>query len=93
MSSVVLAYDGFANGGEFFAEIRRGDGIELWWTDGVVNEWSEGYPSVALAVLRLGVLIAAATEDRFFSLDAERFTRSAMNLGGVLAGFIEDNLD
>lgn len=38
----------------------------LWWTDGVVNEWTEHYDSLALALLRVAVLDRCVESDLSF---------------------------
>jgi hypothetical protein len=87
----------------FIAEVQQTEGFTLWWTDGVANEWEETYPTPAQAVVRLGLLIAAADEEneclgasrgpRFFSHDASRFARSCEGLGDALDMFIDSQLE
>lgn len=62
------------------AEIRYvGDGFELHWTDYVVNDWTELYPTLALACARLALLMACADTDfeLFFDTHERDFVASA----------------
>jgi hypothetical protein len=83
----------------FVAEVHEtGEGFTLWWHDFVVNDWEETYPTMAQAVVRLGILIAAgdvAEPDvaRFFAGDAAQFSRSCEGLGDALAMFIDSQLE
>ena len=64
---------------EFFS--RTGEkSYKLTWTDYVVNEWTEYYPSVSLALARVSVLSECLEDDRVFekghldfTFDASRF--------------------
>jgi hypothetical protein len=53
---------------------------KLTWTDYVVNEWTEYYPSLSLALARVSVLAECLEDDRVFekghldfTFDASRF--------------------
>jgi sulfur relay (sulfurtransferase) complex TusBCD TusD component (DsrE family) len=51
----------------------------LRWNDGVVNEWSESYPSLSVALARAAVLAACgeANWERGFANDPETFSKLA----------------
>lgn len=52
-------------------------GAELWWTDGIANEWREQFSTVALAVLRLASLFQCAGSNWTcgFSVEPQEFER------------------
>ena len=54
-----------------------GMSAQLWWTDGVANEWTEEFPTVALAVLRLASLFQCAGSNWTcgFSVEPQEFER------------------
>jgi hypothetical protein len=55
------------------------DGYELFWGDGVANEWRETYPTLALALTRVAVLAHCGANDweiGFFS-GVNEFTANA----------------
>ena len=74
------------------AEIVETEGFELRWTDYVANDWSETYPSLALAVIRLGLLIAAVDQDRLFRDLPSQFAGRVADLSETLAAFTDDGL-
>lgn len=80
-------------GHRFAAEIVEAEGFELLWTDHVANDWSETDPSLALAVVRLGLLIAAVDEDRLFRGLPPAFASRVTRLAELLAAFVEQGLD
>ncbi len=61
------------------AEKRDGSGFVLSWTDYVANEWTEEYPDLSLALLRLAVLQRCAESgfDRMFGQDHQQFPAAA----------------
>lgn len=48
---------------------------KLWWSDGIANEWTEEYPTVSLAVLRLASLFKCGESNWHdgFALESEQF--------------------
>lgn len=56
------------------------EGAELWWTDGIANEWREQFSTVALAVLRLASLFKCSESDWVdgFAVELDQFEK----LGG-----------
>ena len=79
--------------GFVYAEIVEADGFELRWTDYVANDWSEPYPSLALAVVRLGLVIAAVEDDRLFRDLPSDFAARVIGLAAPLAAFVDDALE
>ena len=54
-----------------------GMSAQLWWTDGIANEWTEEFPTVALAVLRLASLFKCSESDWVdgLAVESEEFER------------------
>lgn len=75
------------------AEIVESEGFELRSTDYVANDWLETYPTLALAVVRLGLLVAAADGDRFFRDLPPAFAGRLARLTELLAAFVEDGFE
>ena len=53
--------------------------FDLTWTDYVANEWTELYPTLPLAIMRLGVLVSCADTNwaEGFAHEADEFTLRA----------------
>jgi hypothetical protein len=59
----------------------------LAWNDGLVNEWSESFDSLGVAMARLSVLHYAVGAGKFFTNDPHEFAADA---GNFLKGQIEE---
>ena len=75
MSNPYEEYDGFS------AKIEKVDAVyKLSWTDNVVNEWEEFYPTITLANARLELLLKSVENDSLFSTTPEEFAKEFQTL-------------
>lgn len=56
---------------------NTGDGFSVTCGDYVANEWTETYPTLSLALLRVAVLVKCGEHDfeKLFAKDADTFAR------------------
>lgn len=68
-----------------WATIRYvGDGFELSWNDGVVNQWDEVWPRLDIAIMRLALLMYCGQSDWYIN-----FTTFAGGFNGPATEFAE----
>lgn len=84
----------YLDGTETWAKIRYvGDGFELSWTDGVANDWSEVWPQLDVALMRLAMLANCGRHDwdRFFATHDAEFYRNATAFTELCDTFFAQN--
>lgn len=62
------------------SETDTGLGYMLWWTDYVINEWAEFWPTLPTALARMGLLIDAGERGAFFHRTEADFAADARTL-------------
>lgn len=81
MANTIHLYREVSERLDFSFEVKRLDDgrYALTWSDMVVNDWTEIYPSLSIVVARLAVLIALGEEDwtSGFENDQDEFALSA----------------
>ena len=57
----------------------------IWWTDFVANDWLEVFPSLAMALGRLALLVACSADDwsRMFAGDSAEFVATWSEFEGA----------
>lgn len=74
-----------------FLAVHESGAAALYWNDFVVNQWTEHFPSLAVGLLRLALLVESCAPDdedmgKFFILHDKKFEAAA-------AGFFTANLE
>ncbi len=71
-----------------------GDGFLLEWNDGVVNEWTETWPRLDVAVVRLALLMACGATDweRGFATHEGEFYQRSTEFIAVCRAFFDQHM-
>jgi len=89
MTDKKVTYDFFFNDNESEISIHEQQGIYvLHWTDLMVNEWTEFYPSLSQALMRFASLVecSASAWSKGFTFNADEFLPEAQRFLDKVVG-------